>query len=479
MNDIKMDRPVGETALDRGIQGIVGEPLNRVEGRRKVSGDVPYAADHAVEGEIAHAYAICATIGHGKVTGFDVERAAAMPGVLAIIVDDPRIPRAAAGFSDDKLLRGNRSVDHYGQSLGVVVADTYERARAAANAVGVDYQETPGRYDAAELRPEAKPVGDDDRMPDTVQGDLDQALAAASFSLDQTYTTPSHIHAAMEPHAAIAVWQGEALTVYTSVQILSGAKKTLANSLDIDADQVRVLSPYVGGGFGGKGGLGVEAVFAAMAARRVGRPVKMVLPRQQLFHLVYRRSETEQRIRLACGADGRLTAFGHDSIVSQRPGREYFEPCALGSVALYGGENRSFTHRIVELDLPETGSVRAPGEAVGMLAVECAMDEMAHRLGMDPVEFRKRNEPEQDPTRKRPYSERQLVACMEEGARRFGWDRRNPMPAQVRDGEWLIGHGMAACVRVNMLSEASARLRLEPGGGVVVETDMTDIGTGS
>ncbi len=250
-------------------------------------------------------------------------------------------------------------------------------------------------------------------------------------------------------------------------------------SLDIDASRVHLLSPYVGGGFGGKGGLGVEAVFAALGARKTGRTVKMAITRQQLFHLVYRRSETSQRIRLACGADGRLTAFGHDSVVSQRTRRDFFEPCAFGSIALYRGDNRSFTQRIMTLDLPETGSVRAPGEAVGMLAVECAMDELAEQAGIDPVEFRKLNEPDHDPTRDRPFSQRHLVACLDEGARRFGWQHRSAKPAHAREGEWLIGHGMASCIRINQLSEARARVRLEVDGRVTVETDMTDIGTGT
>ncbi len=479
--ELKMDQPVGDTALDHGAQGLVGEPLHRVEGRQKVAGAVPYTMDQPVDGQLAHGYAICAGIGRGKVEGFDTTAAERMPGVLAVIVDDPLIPRETGGFSDKKLLRGNDVIDHYGQSIGVVIAETFEQARAAAHAVTVRYQadEAKGRFDAQALHDTAESPGEDAKLADMVTGDVDQALQAADFKLDRTYTTPSHIHAAMEPHAAIASWNGDRLTVYCSAQIVSIAKAMLASSLDIKPEQIHLLSPYVGGGFGGKGGLGVESVLAALGARKVGRPVKMAITRQQLFHVVYRRSETSQRIRLACGADGKLTAFGHDSIVSQRTRRDSFEPCAFGSIALYAGENRSFTQRIMTLDLPETGSVRAPGEAVGMLAVEAAMDEMAEQVGIDPVEFRKINEPDHDPTRDRPFSQRHLVACLDEGARRFGWHKRHPEPGQVREGEWLIGHGMASCIRINQLSEARARVRLQTDGRVTVETDMTDIGTGT
>ncbi|MBU1443664.1 MAG: xanthine dehydrogenase family protein molybdopterin-binding subunit [Gammaproteobacteria bacterium] len=477
--ELKMDRPVGETALDRGVQGLVGEPVPRVEGRRKVAGDVPYALDHRVDGQLAHGFAICASIGRGRVEGFDTEEASAMPGVLAVIVDDPLIPRETGGFSDKKLVRGTGQVEHWGQTLGVVIAESFEQARAAANAVRVRYTSEEGRYDASASHGTAKPTGKDAMLPDLVMGDVDGALKHAEHALDRTYTTPTHIHAAMEPHAAIAWWEGDKLTVYNSSQILSLAKSMLAASLDIDEKNVHVMSPFVGGGFGGKGGLGVESVFAALGARKIGRPVKMAITRQQLFHLVYRRSETSQRIRLACGADGKLTAFGHDSIVSQKPGRDFFEPCAFGSIALYRGENRSFTQRVMTLDLPETGSVRAPGEAVGMLAVECAMDEMAEMAGIDPVEFRKLNEPKEDPSRHRPFSERHLVACLDEGARQFGWSRRSASPGKKREGDWLIGHGMASCIRINQLSEARARVRLAANGDVTVEADMTDIGTGS
>jgi xanthine dehydrogenase YagR molybdenum-binding subunit len=237
------------------------------------------------------------------------------------------------------------------------------------------------------------------------------------------------------------------------------------------------VSEYVGGGFGGKV-VGPESVLAAIGAQRTGRPVKVALTRQQIFHATYHRTETHQRVRLACDADGRLTGIGQESVVTQN-GFNSFEPVALGAVSLYRAAARTFTTRIVDLNVAVHSAVRAPGEAVGQLAIETAMDEMAERLGLDPIEFRRLNEPEVDPTSGEPFSTRRLMDCFDEGARRFGWERRQAKPGQVREGEWLIGYGTASAIRVNFLQEAEARVRLTPDGRAVVETDMTDIGTGS
>ncbi|RZM12864.1 MAG: xanthine dehydrogenase family protein molybdopterin-binding subunit, partial [Sphingomonas sp.] len=309
-------------------------------------------------------------------------------------------------------------------------------------------------------------------------GDIDAAMTDAVVTIDQVYTTPNQVHAAMEPHASVAIWDGDTLTLHSSLQILHAAKGILAQSVGIEADKVRILSPYIGGGFGGKM-LGPEAVLAAIAAQKVGRPVKIAMARQQLFHNIYRRTDTHQRIRLAADKDGKLTALAHDSVVSQGPDGGFMEPVALGSIALYDAPVRHFTHKIVTLDMVQAGAVRAPGEAVGMLALETAIDEMAEALGRDPIDFRKLNEPPVDPMTGAPFSTRALVECLDKGAERFGWAKRSPRPGQVRDGEWLIGMGMAAAVRINLLVDSQARVTLSPDGRARIETDMTDIGTGS
>ncbi|MGL4313327.1 MAG: xanthine dehydrogenase family protein molybdopterin-binding subunit [Sphingomonas sp.] len=478
MAEMRMDQDAPAIALDRGVEGIIGKPLPRYEAALKVTGHAPYGYEHQVAGEVAYGYLVTAPAAKGRVTGIEADTARAMPGVLAVIVDDPRIPQQAAGFGLPP--SGQESVDHYDQVLGIAVAESFEAARAAAKAVKVAIDTEPGRhgYDMMAGLPEASGPPRDSRLQDIHRGDVDAAMAAAAVTVDATYTTPNQVHAAMEPHGAVAVWDGDRLTLYSSLQILGVARQILAHIFKIDVEQVRIFSPYVGGGFGAKM-LGPEAICAAIAARALGRPVRIAMTRQQLFHNVYRRTETHQRIRLAAGADGKLTALAHDSVVAQGPHGGFMEPVALGTLSLYAAPARQITHRVVTMDMVTAGAVRAPGEAVGMMALESAIDEMAHQLGMDPIAFRKLNEPTVDPTSGAPFSSRRLIECMEAGAARFGWDKRVATPGQVTDGEWLIGMGMAAAVRINLLMDSEARVTLAPDGRATIETDMTDIGTGT
>lgn len=476
MTDHIMDADHPGLALDRGVQGLIGKGIDRSEGALKVSGAARYGYEHRVAGEVAYGYLITAPAAKGKVTGFDTDAARSLPGVIDVIVDDPRIPRQAAAFGPAHA--GNDAIDHWDQIVGVAVATGFEAARAAARAVVVQVEREAGLFDTMAQMANASPPPPDSRLQDIAKGDIDAAMAAAVATIDQIYTTPNHVHAAMEPHASVAVWDGDRLTLHSSLQILAIAKQVLAQSLGIDAGKVRILSPYIGGGFGGKM-LGPEAVIAAIAAQRLGRPVKIAMARAQLFHNIYRRTDTIQRIRLAAGADGKLLAIGHDSVVSQGPDGGFMEPVALGSISLYDAPVRRFTHKVVTLDMVMAGAVRAPGEAVGMLALETAIDELAEALGRDPIDFRKLNEPDRDPMTGVPFSTRALVECLDAGAARFGWAKRAATPGQRREGEWLIGLGMAAAVRINLLVDSQARVTLSPDGRARVETDMTDIGTGS
>ena len=301
----------------------------------------------------------------------------------------------------------------------------------------------------------------------------------AAFSVDQIYTTPVHASAAMEPHASVAHWDGDKLTLHGSYQMLRFNRAELADALGIDEAKVCILSPFVGGGFGSKLGIAPEAVAAAVAAQRLGVPVAVPMSRQQVFESVMRRSETTQRIRLAAGADGRLTGIGHEALVSNLPGEKFSEPVTQATPFLYRGDNRVIGHRIARVNRTCAGSVRAPGEAVGVTMLEIAVDELASASGIDPVELRLRNIPDEDPTQQIPFSSHKLAEALRSGADRFGWDRRRAEPGQVRDGEWLVGMGMASAVRVNMLVEAKARVSLSSDGHALVETDMTDIGTGT
>lgn len=479
VNSVTMDAPVESSLFDRGKQDIIGKPVDRVDGPAKVTGRAPYAYEVPVDG-VAYGYALTAEIGRGRLTRIDTEAARAAPGVIAVITDPALVPTdEGAVFSTGGLPQRLPEIENYGQTIGVVVAESFEAARAAAALVRAEYEAGAGRFVMAEHLAEADPEPVTGLAPNQNLGDLDAALAEAVVTLDVTYTTPHHLAAAMEPHAAIAIWRGDGLEIHSSLQILRSAHVIIAASLNVDPAKVRVLAPYVGGGFGGKTGVGPEAVLAAIAARETGRPVKIALTRRQTAHVVHRRSETRQHVRLGCTADGHILAIGHENVVSQKPSRNFVEPVAAGSFSLYAGAARRFTQSLVSLDLPATGPVRAPGDAVGALALETAMDEMAEKLGLDPVEFRKRNEPDIDPLRGVPFSSRRLIECYDEGARRFGWDRRHPLPGQIRDGEWLIGIGMAGATRKNLLVDGHARVRLTAGGRAVVETDMTDIGTGT
>jgi len=474
MTEYRMDAPHAPTAFDRGVQGLIGKGIDRIDGPAKVTGAATYAAEFRFDRPIAYGVAITATIAAGTVATIDKAAAEAMPGVLAIITDDPRLPRESPLIRVERMNRVEGTLESYGEIVGVAIADSFEEARAAAKAVVVTCVADDGRFDMMTDVAEAKGPPKGAMLPDVVLGDVDAAMHDAAATIDVVYTTPRQVHAAMEPHAAIADWDGDACTLYGSIQLFGFAQGMIAGSLDIPRDKLRLVSPYIGGGFGGKIG-GPETVLAAIGAQATGRPVKVALTRQQIFHSVYGRSDTHQHLRLAATKDGVLTAIAQDSIVSQKADGGFFEPVALGSVGLYSAPNRSFTTKIVTLNLTPTGAVRAPGEAVGMIGLECAMDELAERLGLDPVVLRKRNEPATDPTSGKPFSSRRLIDCFDEGEARFGWASRE----KRRDGEWLIGHGMATAARVNFLADSAARVRLSADGAATIETDMTDIGTGT
>ncbi|MBN8809489.1 MAG: xanthine dehydrogenase family protein molybdopterin-binding subunit [Sphingomonas sp.] len=475
MTEIVMDAPYRPHALDAGQQGVIGRPLPRYEGPLKVAGGATYAFEDAPPGTL-YAHIVGATIGAGTVTTIDTTAAEAMPGVVRVWAEHPDF-KASAGNSSEPMPSWTREIDHFGQPVALVVAETIEAARDAAAAVVVGYAERPGRFD-----PREQAVIDDHGigfLPRIDKGDVETALAAAPVTFDATYTTPPHFPAALEPHATTAWWDGDALTVRGSLQVLGGARATIAAALGIDKAQVRVLAPYVGGGFGGKTGVGPETVLAAVAARELGRPVKIALPRRQTAALVHHRGETVQRVRIGCDADGRITAFAHESVTSQKDNKGFLEPVPFGTLPLYAAEHRRFTTALTRVDLPASGAVRAPGEAVGTFAVECAMDELAEQLGLDPIELRRRNEPATDPTTGKRFTTRLMLDCYDEGARRFGWDRRDATPGAVRDGEWLVGMGMAAALRGNFTVNSEARVTLTSEGRAVIETDMTDIGTGT
>lgn len=475
MAELMMDAAYRPAALDRATQGVLGRPLDRIDGPAKVTGTARYAYEGAPD-DVAYAAIVGAPIGRGRVTAIDAAAAEALPGVIAVIHGDPRLP--SGGSNSQKLSsQGTDQVFHYGQPVAIVVADNQAVAREAAGLVRVMAEAIPGRFDARAETPQSDHgIG---FLPTVAKGDLAGTLAACAVVLDATYTTPIHFPAAMEPHATTAWWEDGQLTLRTSNQVIGSGRQTVAKALGIDPGLVRLLAPYVGGGFGGKTGVGPEAIAAAIAAERVGRPVKVALPRAQTAYLVHHRSDTVQRIRFGCDAEGHIKAVAHESVAAQNDDSNFLEPVPFGTLPLYAGEVRHFRTDLVRVDLPATGAVRAPGEAIGTFAVECAMDELAERLGLDPIDLRRRNEPTADPMSGKPFSTRRMLDCYDEGARRFGWPATLPGPGTRREGDWLIGIGMAAALRGNFTVNAQARVTLEADGRATVACDMTDIGTGT
>ena len=472
---MKFDTPATTNPIDQ--LKVIGKPTDRIDGPLKTTGTAPYAYErHDALENVAYGYALGAAIAKGRIVSMDLTRAKAAPGVLAI-VNAANAGKLTKGDFNTADLLGGPQIQHYHQAVAVVVAETFEQARAAANLIKVEYERAKGSFDLASAKDSAPSAGKGN--PDTSIGDFDTAFATAPVKLDETYTTPDHAHAMMEPHATIAAWKGDKLTVWTANQMVAWGRGDVAKTLGVPKDNVRLVSPYIGGGFGGKLFVRADAILAALGAKAAGRPVKLALQRPLMFNNTTHRPATIQRIRLGATADGKLTAIGHESWSGDLPGGGP-ETATQQTRLLYAAPNRLMKMKLATLDLPEGNAMRAPGEAPGLMALEVAIDELAEKLGMDPVELRVINDTQVDPEKPgRPFSQRRLNECLRTGADRFGWARRSTRPGQVRDGRWLVGMGVAAAFRNNLVMKSGARVRLEKTGQVVVETDMTDIGTGS
>lgn len=472
---LKMDDRVSRDRLDEMAQGVIGLPLDRPEGELKVSGQAPYAMDRLPQGCL-HGVLVRSTAASGKLRSLGVDAAREMAGVRAVISDKCFLHNPAQGMAGKAPAQGPDDIVYFGQPVALVVGETFEQARHAAQNLALEIEPA---ADVVVSPEDPAATVETPRKKQSATGDLDAAMREAAFTVDATYRTPGHVSAAMEPHASVASWEGDRLTLRGSYQMLRYNQAELADALGIKADKVRLLAPYVGGGFGSKLGISPEAVAAAIAAKELDAPVAVAMTRQNVFESVLRRSETSQRIRLAADAEGRLTGIGHEALVSNVPGEKFSEPVTQATPFLYRGEHRAIGHRIARIHRTPAGSVRAPGEAVGVTALEIALDELAEASGVDPVELRLRNIPDEDPSEGIPFSSHMLAKALTTGAERFGWSRRNASPAAVREGEWMIGLGMASAARVNMLIESKARVTLAGDGRAVVETDMTDIGTGT
>ncbi len=479
---MKFDKPAGVSPIDQ--LKVVGRPVDRIDGRVKTTGAAPYAYErHDVVANPAYGYIVGAGIAKGRISFIDTAAAAAAPGVLAVVTARNAGKLGKGKMNTAKLL-GGPEIDHYHQAIAVVVAETFEQARSAAALVRVSYVRAKGRYDLAAVAETAPLKGGSSgegsgASPIERVGDFEKAFAEAPVRLDERYSTPDQSHAMMEPHASLASWRDGKVTIWTSNQWITPGAEDVATTLGVPKENVRLISPYVGGGFGGKLFVRADAIMAALGARAAGRPVKVALQRPLVMNNTTHRPATIQHIQIGATRDGRITAIAHASSSGDLPDGQP-ETAVSQTKLLYAGADRKVLMRLAVLDLPEGNAMRAPGEAPGLMALEIAMDEMAEKLGMDPVEFRILNDTQVDPEKpERRFSQRELVQCLRTGAARFGWSARHARPAQVRDGEWLVGMGVASAFRNHINQKSGARVRLDAGGAITVDTDMTDIGTGS
>ncbi|WP_446046557.1 xanthine dehydrogenase family protein molybdopterin-binding subunit [Streptomyces olivaceus] len=460
-------------------QAAVGAPLSRVEGRLKVTGQAKYAADHEPTG-VVHAVVVDSSIARGRITAIDADAAEAQPGVLKVIHhgNAPELPYLNNPGSLN--LPGNRlrvfqddEVHFHGQPVAVAVATTLEAAQHAASLVKLSYDAQQSVTDLAGAPDAGQPTT-------YARGDAETALKSAPVRLDMTYRLARDHHNAMELHATVAQWDGERLTLWDKTQWVQSPRAQLAADFGIPADSIRVLSPFVGGAFGNAARAWPHITIAALAAREVKRPVKLVLTRKQLYFGVGFRPAYEYKVRLGSERGGRLIAMTHDL----RAETSRYETFAERGVTapgqmLYTTPNVSQTYRPVPLDVNTPTPMRGPGYSTAAFAVESAMDELSHELGLDPIELRQRNEPENDQASGRPFSTRRLRECYTVGAREFGWSRRNPKPRTSRDGDWLIGTGMATAVYDTLRQPGQASVRLDADGTAVVETATSDMGPGT
>jgi xanthine dehydrogenase YagR molybdenum-binding subunit len=493
---MKFDTPATTNPIDQ--LKVVGKPVDRVDGPLKTTGTAPYAHDrHDVVANQAYGYILGAAIPKGRIVSMDLTAAKAAPGVITIVTGQNAGKLGKGKFNTAPLL-GGPQIDHYHQAIAIVVAETFEQARAAAHLVRVEYAHAKGAYDLRAVKNTAKPADSSGVAGGSSVANFTGAFASSPVKLDADYATAHQSHCMIEPHATIAAWDGDRLTLWTASQMIAWAADEMAITLRMPRDKIRVMSPYIGGGFGAKLWLRADAVLAALGARAAQRPVKVTLQRALIANNTIHRSATLQRIRIGATREGKITAIAHESWSGDLP-KGNPEAAAIQTRVLYAGANRMTANKLAVLDLPEANAMRAPNEASGLAALEIAMDEMAEKLGMDPIAFRIANDTQvvpdnpakpasvgpqskagkDKPLAHPPFSQRQLVECFQLGAKRFGWDKRNAQPGKVRDGRWLIGMGVAAAFRDNLLMKSAARVRLDRRGVVTVETDMTDIGTGS
>ena len=458
---------------------VIGDALSRVDGFLKVTGNANYAMDFPVNNP-AHGFLFKSETAAGKILSIDTKEAEKADGVIAVIthenalkVTPSRSLRGGAILQDD-------SIEYWGENIGVVVAETFEQARFAARLIKVEYQKTAGKVDFEKEKANAKKSA---QREDEIHGDVETALKNAFVKVDEIYHTPIEHHQPMAPHATVAVWDADdKLTIYNESQIVNGVQSAVAGTFGLKPENVRVITPHVGGGFGSKGGAWGHVIVAAIAAKMTKRPVKLALTRNMMVNSVGLRQKNIQNIKIAATKDGKITALVHDTTTHCAINEEFIEPCGDVSEHMYAAENLKITYRVAPMNIILPTYNRAPGKSTGSFALESAMDELAYKLKIDPVEFRIKNEPDKDPSSGKPFSSRSLVQALRKGAEVFGWNKRKIEPKQMRQGEYLIGYGVGCGVYPSRQRATSTLVKLNRNGDEVkarIELAASDLGTGT
>ncbi len=469
---------------------VIGKSVNRKDGRAKVTGQATYGAEHQIP-NLVHGYLVTATIAKGSIRNIDTQQAAAMPGVLAVFThkNPPKIFKPSNDWINSKIYEArlplsDNKIYYAGQIVGLVVADTLERARHAAHQIEIKYQTQPPQINAkqANYQPATSMFGEDMEYKAGAfeQGDFAATGASATATVEAKYTTEMEIHSPMEPHALVAHWQErDSVTIYEPTQWVKGSQRTYAELFGIPKEKVRIVSPYIGGGFGSKAFPWSHGILCVAAARKIKRPLKVVVSRRHMTANTGHRSQTEQTIRLAANDAGKLTAIEHLAKSCTSPVDVFPEPCTGITPVMYATPNTRLKQEIAVLNMGRPTFMRAPGENPGMFALESAMDELAWELNMDPVELRLRNETKEHQRKKLPFSAKHFAACLTTGAEKFGWSQRQMQPRAQERGELLVGWGMASATFPAFRSRASAKVRLLPDGTARVLTSGNDMGTGA
>lgn len=464
----------------------IGKPVTRVDGRAKVTGAARYAADFNQRAQL-HAVIVSATAGLGRVTALDEPTVRAMPGVVEVIshLNAPRLTyEPHKSFIDPEVgerlhvLQDDR-VRFYGQPVAVVVADTLDHAERAANALRVSYATERPVVDPRDPKAQAVEPSGSRGHSHATRGNADQALADAPVKVDVTYDMARENHNPMEPHAVVAAWDGDRLTLWSKSQFVVNEQAEIAAIFGLPVQNVQVICPFIGGAFGTSLRTWPHVTIAAMAARQVGRPVKLVLNRRQMFFTTGHRPRTLQRVAISATRDGKITGIIHEGNGETSRYEEFTEALLSATSYMYSCPNVRTSYRLTPLDIGTPNHMRGPGESSGLFALESALDELSYELDIDPIELRRRNEPTIDEGENKPFSSRSLVQCYELGAERFGWSGRTPAPRSMRDGRLLVGMGVASATYPVWYLPTSARVRLHADGTAAVEVAASDMGPGT